>query len=214
MAPRVGNRDWVAGTKARERAGPEAALFRLLRQGHIFASVVREALQTKVAQEVSSLPLTTSQLHLLKLMALNGQRQLGEVAGWLGVSAPAATKNIDKLERLGLVVRTRSKGDRRATLLSVSSKGRRLVHKYEELKAARLGGVLEEYQPQEIERFTDLLERFSVSLLSTEPSPAKSCLRCAAYLADECAVGRICGGCPYQKVRTARHGENGAEEVS
>ncbi len=53
-------------------------------------------------------------------MTLNGRHQAGELAEFLGVSAPAATKNIDKLERFGLVVRSPSKGDRRATQLSAS----------------------------------------------------------------------------------------------
>ena len=118
-------------------------VFRLLRYTHIFASAVREILELKLLREISPLPLTLSQFHLLKLMTVNGQHQMGQLADFLGVSPPAATKNIDKLERLKLVVRNPSKGDRRATLLSVSPKGRRLVRKYEELKTARLSPVLE-----------------------------------------------------------------------
>ena len=121
--------------------------FQLVRYSHIFASVVREVLEAKFLREVSPYPLTLSQFHLLKLIALNGGHQVGEVATVLGVSPPAATKNVNKLERLGLIVRNPSKGDRRATLLTPSAKGRRLVQKYEDLKADRLGPVLEEFPP-------------------------------------------------------------------
>ena len=114
--------------------------------------------------------LTPSQFHLVKLMSFDGHHQVGEVADFLGVSPPAASKNIDKLERLGLVVRTPSKGDRRATLLSVSRKGRRLVRKYEDLRAARLGPVLKGFGPEEVEQLTRLLERFAVSLLEAAPN--------------------------------------------
>ena len=47
--------------------------------------------------------LTLPQLHLLKLIDRHGRHPVGEVADLLGVSAPAATRNVDKLERLGLL---------------------------------------------------------------------------------------------------------------
>jgi DNA-binding MarR family transcriptional regulator len=183
------------------RGGDE--FYRLVRYSHIFSSAIREILELKILKEVTPLSLSLSQFHLLKIMSINGQHQVGELAGFLGVSAPAATKNIDKLERLKLVVRTPSKGDRRATLLSVSSKGRRLVQKYEELKAARLSPVLEDFEPEEVEQLSDLLEKFSVSLLKIEQPVEGFCLRCAAYIVDDCSIGLECGGCPYWKGRKA-----------
>jgi DNA-binding MarR family transcriptional regulator len=186
---------------------------RLVRYSHIFASAVREVLELKLLRDVCPSPLTLSQFQLLKLMSTNGHHQVGEVADFLGVSPPAATKNIDKLERLGLVVRSPSKGDRRATLLTVSQKGRRLVRKFEDAKAARLSPVLERFQPEEIEQFSRLLERFSVSLLDVKPSGPSFCLRCAAYVEEGCPVGQILGGCPYEKIRGS-HVPSDPKEVS
>jgi len=183
------------------RGGDE--IYRLVRYSHIFSSAVREILELKILKEVTPLSLSLSQFHLLKIMSVNGQHQVGELAGFLGVSAPAATKNIDKLERLKLVVRASSKGDRRASLLSVSPKGRRLVEKYEELKTARLSPVLEDFKPEEVEQLSDLLERFSVSLIRVEKPVEGFCLRCAAYIVDDCSIGLECGGCPYWKGRKA-----------
>ena len=178
--------------------------FRLLRYSHIFASAVRDILESKLLRETTPLPLTLSQLHLLKLMSHNGQHQIHEVADYLGVSAPAATKNVDKLERLGLIIRTPSKGDRRATLLSVSQRGRQLVQEYEELKTARLGPVLETFEPSEITEMADLLERFAISLLSQEDRPLSSCLRCDAYIECDCSLAEARGGCPYQMSHITR----------
>jgi len=139
-------------------------------------------------------------------MFLNGRHQVGEVADFLGVSPPAATKNIDKLEAHGLVVRAPSKGDRRATLLSVSPKGRRLVRRYEELKTARLAPVLARFRPEELEQLKHLLERFSLLLLEKELAREGDgvCLRCDAYIQSACPVGQLRGGCPYQSARRAR----------
>ncbi len=180
---------------------------RLLRNSHIFSAVVREVLEEDLIRDTTNLPLTLSQFHLLKLLSIDGQHQVGEVADFLGVSPPAASKNIEKLVRLGLLDRKRSEGDRRAMLLSVTSRGRRLVIRYEELKAARLYPLLDQFSPQDVEALAHLLERFSLALCGLGTLTDGVCLRCAAYLQDECVVGAIQGGCPYQSLRASHEGE-------
>ncbi len=180
-----------------------------MRYSHVYSAAVREILEVRYLREVSPKPLTLPQFHLLKLIALNGRHQVGEVAEFLGVSSPAASKNIDKLERLGLVLRAASTGDRRATLLSASPKGRRLVHRYEKLKADRLVPVLRTFRPEEIDRFTHLLERFSVLLFEKERSDDGYCLRCAAYCEERCPIGHVLGNCPYEKIRARNRPQPG-----
>jgi DNA-binding MarR family transcriptional regulator len=182
----------------------DAELFHLLRSSHIFASAVREFLESKPLKEASSLPLTISQFHLLKLMAHNGRHQVREVADFLGVSPPAATKNVDKLERLGLVIRKPSHGDRRVTWLSVSNKGRRLVERYEEIKIERLTPVLKNFRLDDLDLLADLLERFSIALMEKEKTRRGFCLRCDAYIQNDCPIGEVRGGCPYKMSRKAR----------
>jgi DNA-binding MarR family transcriptional regulator len=188
-------------------------VLRFLRFSHIFASVVREIFEVKLLNEASSYPLTPTQFQLIKLMAIDGHHQVGEVADFLGVSPPAATKNIDKLERLGLVARSRSPGDRRATLLSVSRKGRRLVRKYEKSRRARLAPMLQRFGPEELEQLSRSLERFSVFLLGEESTQRGYCLRCAGCVEEGCPVGRSQGGCPYERIREAHDPQPPVQEV-
>lgn len=179
-----------------------------MRQSHIFASVVREILEVELLRSATELPLTVTQFHLLRLMSLGGQYHLSDLAAFLGVSAPAATKNVDKLERLGLASRTRSEGDRRATWLTLSPEGRRLVGEFEARKAARLAPVLRSFPAPHLGALIQLLERISVSLVSTESEGwsgcARTCLRCAAYIDEQCPIGEVLGGCPYQVARQRR----------
>ena len=189
-------------------------LHRFLRYSHIFSSAVREIMEARYLKEVSPHSLTLPQFHLLKLIALNGHHQVGEVAEFLGVSSPAASKNIDKLEGLGLVSREHSKGDRRAILLTASTKGRRLVRKYEALKAQRLAPVLAHFKPEQIDEMAYMLERFSVLLFDEEKSEEGFCLRCAAYCEQGCPVGHVLGNCPYERIRARGKAGNVAEEVS
>jgi MarR family transcriptional regulator for hemolysin len=198
----------------RGRGGPgRETYFSLLRCSHIFASVVREILEIKLLRQVSPTPLTPSQLHLLKLMCANGPHQVGEVADFLGVSPPAASKNIDKLAGLELVRRSPSPGDRRATLLAVGPKGRKLVEDYENLVSERLVPALESFDHEEREQLAMLLARFSVALLEGEEIEDCFCLRCAAYVDSDCPVLRVRGGCFYQRARAAHSGSAGARET-
>jgi DNA-binding MarR family transcriptional regulator len=191
MAPKSASHKLNARSRTSERYRVQ-----FLRYSHLFASVVREILEVKFLDEVTPHSLSLPQFHLLKVITLNGVHQVGEVAVFLGMSPPAATKNIDKLHRLGLILRNPSKGDRRATLISPSAKGRRLVQEYEVLKAKRLSPVLEKFRPEEVNRLVRLLKRFSLSIIRLEDTEEGLCLWCAAYCEDSCPVARIRGGCP------------------
>ncbi|MEK7668787.1 MAG: MarR family transcriptional regulator [Gemmatimonadota bacterium] len=172
--------------------------------------MVREVLDDGLLRETTPLPLTVSQFHLLRLITLSGLHHVGQVADFLGVSAPAATKNIDKLERLGLVARKPSLGDRRATLLEASPEGHQLVRRHAALTKARLLPILDSYPPGTAAELTTLLEQYSVSLLRLVRSTNGFCLRCAAYIEDGCPVGGVRGGCPYQRTRAAHKGASPA----
>jgi DNA-binding MarR family transcriptional regulator len=179
-------------------------LFRVVRYSHIFASAVREVLEESLLREISPYPLSVPQFHLLRLLSLNGLHQVGEAAGFLGISAPAATKNVDKLEALGLVVRTPSPDDRRAFLISVSPRGRRLVKSYESISRTRLQRISQSFQPEELRQFAQLLERMSVRLFQLAKPNERFCLRCAAYIEEDCPVSHAVGGCSYQEMRRTR----------
>jgi DNA-binding MarR family transcriptional regulator len=190
-----------SGPRTGGRAEGAVTLLGLLRQTHIFASTVREVLELKLLREVSAAPLSLPQLQLLKLMVRDGQHQVTQVAHFLGVSPPAATKNVDKLVGLGLVLRERSTGDRRATLLSASPGGRRLVEEYERRKAQLVTPVLERFSNEELVQLTSLMERFSISLLERETPEAGFCARCCGYVESGCPVDWLLGDCAFRKLR-------------
>jgi len=187
----------------------------LLRQSHIFASVVRDVLVSRYLAEVTTEPLSSSQFQLVRLVSLGGRRRVGEMASLLGISGPATTRNVDKLERLGLVVRAPGGGDRRATFLYASRSGRDLVERYEALKRRRLAPVLAAFSLDERTRLAHLLGRFSSAVIQHESAGDGPCLRCAAYFDEACPVRRIRGGCAYGRThRSAPPATSGGASVS
>ena len=197
------------------RAGAE--LLPLLRGSHLFASTVHELLRLEPPARSTPYRLAPSQADLLRVICLNGEHPVGQVARLLGISAPAATKTVDKLERLGLVVRQRCGTDRRTRLFAVSPAGRALVRRSQRRIAARLRAALTGFAPHEVDAFVQLLTRFSFSLLASEPAGGKPCLRCAAYVDENCPVRRARGGCPYDEFfrkQVAAAGERGGRAAA
>ena len=184
----------------------DAKFRRILRSSHIFSSVVRDILDGDLVRAVSPEPLTLAQFRLLKLIALDGDPQVGEVASSLGISAAAACKNLDTLERLGLVARGGSPIDRRATILSASDAGRRVVRDYEELTGKRMAAVLEAVCAERLDDFCDLLEKVSLELLSEEDAADETCLRCAGYYDRHCPLRELDRSCPSNLERGSRGG--------
>ncbi len=174
---------------------PGDQFYRFLRYGHVLRSLLREFLEEDFLRQVCPHRLTRSQFCFLKLIAANSDLQVGELARSIGVSAAAASKNLDKLERLGLVSRETSSKDRRAILLSASREGRRLVRDYERHKAARLTPVIDALGTEKTKTLCDLLEEVCSGMLAGIEEPRETCLRCAGYYRPDCAFEKFQGEC-------------------
>ena len=185
-------------------ASPGDQFYRFLRYGHVLRSLLREFLEEDFLRQVCRHRLTRSQFCFLKLIAANSELQVGELARSIGVSAAAASKNLDKLERLGLAVRETSSEDRRAILLSASAEGRRLVRDYERHKAARLAPVIESLGQEKTGQLCNLLEEVCSGMLAQVENPRETCLRCAGYYRPECVFEKFQGECA---LKPRRRGE-------
>jgi DNA-binding MarR family transcriptional regulator len=174
---------------------PGDQFHRFLRYGHVLRSLLREFLEEDFLRQICPHRLTRSQFCFLKLIAANSDLQVGELARSIGVSAAAASKNLDKLERLDLVIRETSSEDRRAILLSASPEGRRLVGDYERHKAARLMPVIDTLGEEKTGILCDLLEEVCTGILARVEEPRETCLRCAGYYRPDCVFEEFQGEC-------------------
>ena len=177
--------------------------YRFLRYGHVLSSLLREFLESSFLDEFCPHRLTRSQFCFLKLIAGNSDLQVGELARCLGVSPASSSKNLDRLEELGLVVRETSPEDRRATLLSASPEGRELVREFERLKAARLAPVIEDLGEDRTDELCNLLQEVCIGLLERSTLSDGPCMRCAGYYRPDCAVEELHGECGLRPRRGA-----------
>ena len=99
------------------------------------------------------------------LIALhNSVRSHGWLSRDLGVSTGAMTNRLDKLERGGLIRRTRDPEDRRGVLLELTPAGRARLEEYIDAGAGRENELLDGLTLAEKQRLNRLLSKLLVSL--------------------------------------------------
>ncbi|MGZ5472721.1 MAG: MarR family winged helix-turn-helix transcriptional regulator [Thermoanaerobaculia bacterium] len=168
----------------------------LIRYSHIVSSAVRDILESEPLEAAGGTGMTPRQFHLLEFIAVDGHH-IDDVAKFLRVTPPAATKAVDKLEKRGLVVRCACAGDRRLTVLMCSEEGVRFVARYRALQQETLAAAMSEFGEDEISGLAGLLERYSRALIAAETRVNGPCLRCSGWSDRDCPLRFTQRGCAY-----------------
>jgi DNA-binding MarR family transcriptional regulator len=92
------------------------------------------------------------QLHVLWHLEHHGATSMTHLAELLGVSLPAATGLIDRMEERGLIERVGDPDDRRRVLVRPGPSGRLALEQTEGLKRDRLRRVLARLEARELRR--------------------------------------------------------------
>jgi DNA-binding MarR family transcriptional regulator len=108
---------------------------------------------------LSRVGLTKEEFKVLCALQVDS-RSHGWLCGQLRVSTGAMTNRLDKLERTGLVARSRDPNDRRGVLLELTPPGRKKLDQYVDTGAARerqLLGALSKTEKQDLNRLLQTL---------------------------------------------------------
>ena len=89
------------------------------------------------------LGITPERLSVLSVLVYGGPTTLGGLAQVEQVTPPAITRHVAALERDGLVTREPVPGDRRASRVRATARGRRLVERGRRNRIRRVAGLLE-----------------------------------------------------------------------
>lgn len=124
----------------------------------------------RILRQQSETGLTPTQLAALATVERIGPLPVGALAEAEQITAPTATKTIDKLHGAGYVDRVTDLSDRRVALVSITADGRALLADTRQRKTAWLATRLAELDEDETERLTaalDVLEH----LTAPPPNP-------------------------------------------
>jgi DNA-binding MarR family transcriptional regulator len=86
-------------------------------------------LARELRKETEQLGVTSRQVTLLWLVRENRGMSLRELAAEEGISAPALSGHVDRLEKAGLLARVRDERDRRRVGLELTDEGERLLRR-------------------------------------------------------------------------------------
>jgi DNA-binding MarR family transcriptional regulator len=107
-------------------------------------------LARELRKETEQLGLTSRQSTLLWLIRLNPGLSLRELAAEEGISAPALSGHVDRLERAGLLQRVRDEGDRRRVGLVLTDEGERLLRRVRARRTTWLAERLKDLDDDEL----------------------------------------------------------------
>jgi DNA-binding MarR family transcriptional regulator len=108
-------------------------------------------LARELRRETQQLGVTARQAALLSHVRRNPGLSLRELAAQEGISAPALSGHIDRLERLGLVRRVRSTSDRRRVGLELTAEGSGLLRRIRARRTTWLAERLRALDADELE---------------------------------------------------------------
>jgi DNA-binding MarR family transcriptional regulator len=108
-------------------------------------------LARELRKETEQLGITARQATLLWLVKRNPGLSLAELAAEEGISPPAMSGHVDRLERVGLIERVRSTEDRRRVGLRLTDDGLRLMRRIRARRTTWLADRLGALDASELE---------------------------------------------------------------
>ncbi|HSU06665.1 MAG TPA: MarR family transcriptional regulator [Acetobacteraceae bacterium] len=128
-----------------------------------------KAVVTRLEPSLASAGLTLTQLGVLEAILHKGPLTQRELGRKVLTSAGNMTDVIDKLERRGLVVRSRKPGDRRAVRVELTTEGRRGIEALFPRHARSIGAAMSGLDAGELAALGDLLRKLGVAPTGPEP---------------------------------------------
>jgi DNA-binding MarR family transcriptional regulator len=123
-------------------AGPDAAMTDI---EHALTRLIRRGNQPRVHERLAAragVPLDRAAYAALCRVHEAGPLRLSELAARMGVDASTASRQVQQLERTGLVGRVGDPADRRASLLALTAEGDRVLTRMRQARRASLAQVL------------------------------------------------------------------------
>jgi DNA-binding MarR family transcriptional regulator len=108
-------------------------------------------LARELRKETEQLGITARQATFLWLVKRSPGLSLAELAAEEGISPPAMSGHVDRLERAGLLLRERSTDDRRRVGLTLTEEGERLMRRIRARRTTWLADRLRTLNPSELE---------------------------------------------------------------
>jgi DNA-binding MarR family transcriptional regulator len=150
-------------SRARSARDPKHAFQDLV---DLLIASVRSPRQRGRVLRAAGVSLSGAGLNGLALVRRQGSITVSDLASRLEIDPSTASRQIHRLERLGLVTRSSDAADRRIARLTTTAKGRKLLDRVREVSLNDFDVVLGTWSETDRTRFAELLDRFREELLA------------------------------------------------
>ncbi|MBC8214512.1 MAG: MarR family transcriptional regulator [Candidatus Marinimicrobia bacterium] len=178
----------------------------LIENIRILTQVTQTICEENYLEKATTIPLSRNQFFVLTILYMSGTKTLSKLAEILKISNAAAGKNIEKLLSHQLIERKNPVDDRRTLNITILSKGKRIVEKYQDVKESYQNSTLLAFSDDEKKLFTQLIRKYIRNSIHPEENLDLICLLCNGTCGEECVIKSCKGLC-------SRHPQREDEEA-
>lgn len=135
-----------------------------LLRAYLDAVTLSEALQTRLWHAAE---LTLTQVRALRRLAKQ-PKSLGELGEELGLTPPSVTHLVDRLEKRGLIERSRLDADRRKIAAVLTAEGRNLANAVPVLEGTAIRAAVDRISAADRRRITEAFRDFTAAVRQVE----------------------------------------------
>jgi len=116
------------------------------------------------ARRITDTDWTFSALLIVEGLRVHDNVRITALADLIGVAAPTVTKLVRDMEARGLITRATDARDGRASIVALTSEGRRMAEAIIEARSQALQRVLADWREEDLERFLLLFQRLQADM--------------------------------------------------
>ncbi len=161
---------------------------RFLKSLLVVSRTVEHLLETQAVKRATKLPLSSSKVHVLRLLGQRRSQTATQVARFLGVTKPAVTQLIDSMVRSKLVSRQTAKHDRREVGLMLTAGGRRQFLAVQQQQRHLLRNAARHTRGGKVDKWTTTLWEIGQAIAKADRSFELFCMQCGAYEDGTCVL--------------------------
>jgi len=165
----------------------------------ISSYLVSNICERQLIKKSASIKLSTNQFYILKILSSESSVNISNLAKILLISNAAVGKIIDKLIDHKLVSRRFMKADRRTAMISITTKGKEIVKKYNNLIIDRQIENFNQFSLDDKVNFQNYLKLYIRNCLNDEIDTNILCCQCQGYCGGDCVVEERNGSCLKKK---------------
>ncbi len=131
-----------------EEMNVSIGIFKIIRQ-------LKDSIKQNIEEEFGEMDITGTQGMLVGTLAHEGEMKISELSAKMGLSNSTVSGMIDRLEKQGMVERSRSEDDRRVVNVRVTANLRKAAKSHFTAIENKIESILNEATPEEVQKVVE-----------------------------------------------------------